>query len=92
MVAMSDDDAPLGAELLSRRIGAAEGPRPSPEGNGADVLKDQVEALERTIIARALAELDGNISRAAERLGLSRVGLRAKIERYDLRKDVSHDG
>jgi two-component system response regulator HupR/HoxA len=55
-------------------------------------LKDQVEALERTIIARALAELDGNISRAAERLGLSRVGLRAKIERYDLRKDVSHDG
>ena len=27
--------------------------------------------------------------RAAERLGLSRVGLRAKIERYDLRKDLS---
>ncbi|MDI9849708.1 sigma-54 dependent transcriptional regulator [Rhodoblastus sp. 17X3] len=92
MVAMSDEDAPLGPDLLSRRIGAAEGPRLAPEGNGGDVLKDQVEALERTIIARALAELDGNISRAAERLGLSRVGLRAKIERYDLRKDVSHDG
>jgi two-component system, NtrC family, response regulator HupR/HoxA len=92
MVAMSDEDAPLGPHLLSRRITAAEGPRLAPEGNGGDVLKEQVEALERTIIARALAELDGNISRAAERLGLSRVGLRAKIERYDLRKDVSHDG
>jgi two-component system response regulator HupR/HoxA len=92
MVAMSDDDVPLGAELLSRRIGAGQEARPAPECNGADVLKDQVEALERTIIARALAELDGNISRAAERLGLSLVGLRAKIERYDLRKDVSHDG
>ncbi|HUO53859.1 MAG TPA: sigma-54 dependent transcriptional regulator [Rhodoblastus sp.] len=87
MVAMSDDDAPLGVHLLSRSIGAGGAPKP----NGG-VLKDQVEALERTIIARVLDELDGNISRAAERLGLSRVGLRAKIERYDLRKDMVHDG
>jgi two-component system response regulator HupR/HoxA len=35
-----------------------------------------------------LGDCAGNISRAAEALGLSRVGLRAKIERYDLRKDA----
>ncbi|WP_298424400.1 sigma-54 dependent transcriptional regulator [Rhodoblastus sp.] len=87
MVAMSDDDAPLGPQLLSRGVVAGG----APASNGADsgALKDQVEALERALIARALDELDGNISRAAERLGLSRVGLRAKIERYDLRKDLS---
>jgi two-component system response regulator HupR/HoxA len=90
MVAMSDDDAPLGAHLLSPRHGAK-----APAlggGNGGGALKDHVEALERVMIERTLVELDGNISRAAERLGLSRVGLRAKIERYDLRKDVVHDG
>ena len=29
--------------------------------------------------------------RAADRLGLSRVGLRAKIERYELRREVTPD-
>jgi two-component system response regulator HupR/HoxA len=90
MVAMSDDDGPLPPHLLSRRIGAGAAPGAGGAGNGA--LKDQVEALERTIIARVLDQFDGNISRTAERLGLSRVGLRSKIERYGLRKDFSHDG
>jgi two-component system response regulator HupR/HoxA len=90
MVAMSDDDSPLGPQLLTKRLGDAAAP--AVNGFGAGALKDQVEALERTIIARALDDLGGNISRAAERLGLSRVGLRAKIERYDLRKDMIHDG
>jgi two-component system response regulator HupR/HoxA len=90
MVAMSDDDGPLRPHLLSRRIGAGAAHPANGAGNGA--LKDHVEALERAMIARALVEFEGNISRAAERLGLSRVGLRAKIERYDLRKDFPHDG
>jgi two-component system response regulator HupR/HoxA len=47
-------------------------------------LKDRVEALESTIIAEALERLNGNISRVASELGLSRVGLRNKIERYAL--------
>jgi two-component system, NtrC family, response regulator HupR/HoxA len=87
MVAMSDDDAPLAPELLSPRMGS--GPTAALPG---DALKDQVESLERAIIARALEELDGNISRAAERLGLSRVGLRAKMERYQLRRDLNDVG
>ena len=88
MVAMSEDDAALGPHLLSARVGAA--PTPAAE-SGGDLLKDQVEALERAIILKTLEELGGNISRAADRLGLSRVGLRAKIERYELRRDVKHD-
>ncbi len=80
MVAMSEDDAPLGAHLLSARIGAAKAAAPI---DGAGDLKDQVEALERAVIAKTLLEFSGNISKAADRLGLSRVGLRAKIERYE---------
>jgi two-component system response regulator HupR/HoxA len=58
---------------------------------GKGLLKDRVEALERAAIVWMLRECSGNISRAAESLGLSRVGLRAKIERYDLRRDTSQD-
>jgi two-component system response regulator HupR/HoxA len=96
MVAMSEDDAPLGAHLLSARVGAKprarDGAPPNGHGfAGEGLLKDRVEALERAAIAKTLQECAGNISRAAESLGLSRVGLRAKIERYDLRRDASQD-
>lgn len=53
-----------------------------PEAVGS--LKEATEALERRMIASALEEEDGNISRSAERLGLSRVGLRNKIRRLGL--------
>jgi two-component system response regulator HupR/HoxA len=106
MVAMSEDDAPLGAHLLSARVVATFGAHGSAPPNGKSLfgeglpqkgllqkgpLKNRVEALERAAIARTLQECSGNISRAAESLGLSRVGLRAKIERYDLRRDASQD-
>jgi two-component system, NtrC family, response regulator HupR/HoxA len=47
-------------------------------------LKEQVEALERSVIAEALTRHRWNRSRTAEELGLSRVGLANKIRRYGL--------
>ncbi|HEY9079405.1 sigma-54 dependent transcriptional regulator [Magnetovibrio sp.] len=47
-------------------------------------LREQVEMLERQILSAALARHKGNISRIAEEVGLSRVGLRSKLQRYDL--------
>ncbi len=47
-------------------------------------LKDQVEALERAVIADALERRRWNRSRVARELGLSRVGLANKIRRYKL--------
>ena len=84
MVALSDEDAPLAAYLLSDAVRRA-GER-SNDGNGhrPPLLKDRVEALERAAIDEALARHGGNISHVAEELGLSRVGLRNKIERYDI--------
>ena len=51
-------------------------------------LKSRVEHLEEMIIADALARHNGNISRASSELGLSRVGLRGKMERYGLEKNT----
>jgi two-component system response regulator HupR/HoxA len=44
------------------------------------------------MIMEALARHHGNISRVADELGLSRVGLRNKLQRYDLKKVTWLDG
>jgi transcriptional regulator with GAF, ATPase, and Fis domain len=44
-------------------------------------LKEQVDALERRLVAEALEATGGNRTRAAEALGLSRFGLQKMIER-----------
>lgn len=83
-------DVILGPELVSRHILQA-----LPEGarlNGvpADVcgldgtLKDRIELMEMRILRETLTRLQWNKSRAANELGLSRVGLRAKLDRYGI--------
>lgn len=47
-------------------------------------LKDMVEALEKRVVSSSLQRNHWNQSRAAEELGLSRVGLANKIKRYGL--------
>ncbi len=56
------------------------------ETPGRDVLKSHMEEMEKQIIARCLEECDGNVTRAAERLGLSRKGLQLKMIKHRLRK------
>jgi len=53
---------------------------------GKDVLKSHMEEMEKQIIARCLEETGGNVTRAAERLGLSRKGLQLKMIKHRLRK------
>jgi len=93
MVALTDGDV-LSLETLSARIcdttlseavfekmlDLGEGWKPI-QGLG---LRDQVEMLERQILSCALDRHNGNISRVADEMGLSRVGLRGKLQRYDL--------
>ncbi len=49
-------------------------------------LKERMESLEALIIKETLIRHRWNKTRAAEELGLSRVGLRSKLERYGLEK------
>ena len=89
MLVFSQDPV-LGPELISRHILQA---APSPEGPDTAVdtlltaegtLKDRVEQIEMRILRETLTRLKWNKSRAAAELGLSRVGLRAKIDRYGI--------
>ena len=55
------------------------------ERRGGESLPEQVEALERAAIARALAEAGGIQTRAAEALGITERNLRYKIKKYGIR-------
>ena len=81
-------DAVLGPELISRHILQATPARADPGVDavltGAGTLKDRVEEIEMRILRETLTRLKWNKSRAAAELGLSRVGLRAKIDRYGI--------
>ncbi|MGO9005798.1 MAG: sigma-54-dependent transcriptional regulator [Beijerinckiaceae bacterium] len=87
MVTLSDGEQELQPDLLSPGIQNGRC-RAAALGNDRLALKDQVESLERNVIDAALRRHAGNISHVAEELGLSRVGLRSKIARYDLRRDL----
>lgn len=89
MLVMADAEV-LGAELLSPRVLRA---APEEDEQTLDVLagldgtlKDRIESLEARILRESLIRHRWNKSRAARELGLSRVGLRSKLERYGLEK------
>ncbi len=70
------------AEHLSSRILAYRAP--DPDAPVREGLKAMVEDLERRVIRAALLRHGWNKSRTALELGLSRLGLRKKLERYGL--------
>jgi len=58
-----------------------------PVDPGTDVpLKQAVADLERRLIVRALHAHENNLTRTAVSLGLSRLGLRKKLERYGIQR------
>jgi two-component system response regulator HupR/HoxA len=71
---------------------SSEGRRADGHGDGdlsgtrprSGLLKDRVEALEAQVLREALIRHRWNKTQAADELGLSRVGLRSKMERYGL--------
>ncbi|OFC71548.1 sigma-54-dependent transcriptional regulator [Alteromonas confluentis] len=89
MLVMAEGDT-LTADLLQSRI-----LRASPESERGELellanldgtLKERVEMLEKRILRETLIRHRWNKSSASLELGLSRVGLRSKLERYDLDK------
>ncbi|MEW6359896.1 MAG: sigma 54-interacting transcriptional regulator [Planctomycetota bacterium] len=83
-------DVPEGETIrpgdLPWEIRASPGAQPEATGGRLDGM---VSALEREAIAAALKRNDGNKSRTAEELGLSRGGLDRKLKRYGI--DVAKD-
>jgi len=52
--------------------------------NHSGTLKEMTESLEKFHIAEALKKHNGNISKTARELGLSRLGLHKKMQRYTI--------
>lgn len=95
LVVLTGDGEYLTTRHLSSGILAAMQRRPAESHNGfkpaGDTLKDQVESLERHLVESTLRRLRWNQSKAADELGLSRVGLANKIRRYGLNQEGAHD-
>lgn len=51
-----------------------------------DVMRTHIENVERQMIIKCLDESEGNVTKAAKLLGLSRKGLQLKMIKYNLRK------
>ncbi len=91
MAVLADGNELRGVPLLGGPNARGRAPPPNGKLNGNATLKDKVEDLEKSVIINYLEKFDGNISRVASELGLSRVGLRNKLSRYDLRKNAKGD-
>jgi DNA-binding NtrC family response regulator len=77
-VMLAEDGQPLDVEHLSDRV--RQGPAPAPPGQ---TLGEAVEHLKRRMIDDALREC-GTVTRAAERLGLTRQNLQQMLRRRQL--------
>ncbi len=64
--------------------GAAEAAAPT---DGSLSLREQIDALERSVIARTMTAVRGNQSEAARRLGISRNTLVERLRRYGIAPD-----
>jgi two-component system response regulator HupR/HoxA len=87
MVTLADDGQILDETLLSPRFFSHAPLNNSPsltQKDGNLNLKAALAEVERTLITRALEESKGNILRAAEKLGISRVGLHKMLKRHQI--------
>ena len=94
MVLMTDSEVLSQADLPPeiQRIGAAartlgdDETDESDPANFKDIVRKRTQDLEKTLIEKALEETEGNITRTAERLGLSRKGLQLKMKELGFRR------
>lgn len=93
LVVLTTDGEYLTTRHLSPAILTATQRKPSTRQAGfvavGKTLKDQVESLEKHLVETTLHRNRWNQSKAADELGLSRVGLANKIRRYGLDEEKS---
>ena len=90
MLVMGQENTMLGAELLSPHVLMAAPPEMAQDisllASMDGTLKERIGKMEANILRETLIRHGWNKSQAAKELGLSRVGLRGKLERYGLEK------
>jgi DNA-binding NtrC family response regulator len=81
LVALASADVSCGADLLSDRIRKHGDGQPVVSGQGTPVAPMSLQEMEMQLISSVLQHTGGNRTRAAEILGISREGLRTKLQR-----------
>jgi two-component system, NtrC family, response regulator HupR/HoxA len=89
-VALVGSDGIITPDLLSPRFRLAPAP-PGEADTGSGTMKHKVESLEKRWIEEALQKSGNNITKAAEMLGLSRLGLYKKLDRYGIKTSGKTD-
>jgi two-component system response regulator HupR/HoxA len=90
-IALSDVDV-IGAQALSTKVlhgqAGISASAARPEGGipSTGTLQERLDAIEAMVLREVLLRLRWNKTKAAAELGLSRVGLRAKMQRFGLEK------
>ncbi len=82
----------IGPESFVETAVAEASPQPPDDESAADLtdghtLREQLDALERSVIARTMTAVRGNQSEAARRLGISRNTLTERLRRYEIAPD-----
>jgi len=91
MILMSEGNTLLVRDLPSEMAAAAGVNLAEPVENEEsskfkELVKRRTQNLERELIVKALEETGGNVTRAAEKLGLSRKGLQLKMKELGLKR------
>jgi transcriptional regulator with GAF, ATPase, and Fis domain len=87
LVALASAEIPCGADLLSDRIRKRASGSAAVSEQGPPVAPMSLHEMEKQLIASVLQFTGGNRTRAAEILGISREGLRTKLQRLQIPAD-----
>lgn len=87
MVLMSEGGA-LTIEDLPTEIQPVRSVAPETESSFKETVRKKTQSVERELIEKALEETGGNVTRASEKLGLSRKGLQLKMKELGLKRSL----
>jgi transcriptional regulator with GAF, ATPase, and Fis domain len=87
LAALASVDAPCGADLLNDRIRNRGNGRSMDASQAMPVAPMSLHEMEKQLISSVLQHTAGNRTQAAEILGISREGLRTKLQRLQLPAD-----
>jgi transcriptional regulator with GAF, ATPase, and Fis domain len=88
LAALASADVPCGADLLNERIRSRGDGRTAVSAQTAPVAPMSLHEMEKQLIFSVLQHTKGNRTRAAEILGISREGLRTKLQRLQIPADT----
>jgi len=87
LAALAPANVPCGAELLNERIRSRGNGQPAVSLQATPVAPMSLHEMEKHLIFSVLQHTGGNRTRAAEILGISREGLRTKLQRLQIPAD-----